>query len=56
MQLSEKIQSHLLFAHVRAASPGSVVAERLCHPFRSVWGYDIVDRIPMPIGWCRLIN
>lgn len=34
MQLSEKIQSHLLFAHVRAASPGSVVAERLCHPFR----------------------
>lgn len=34
MQLSEKITSHLLFAHVRAATPGSVVAERLCHPFR----------------------
>jgi predicted glutamine amidotransferase len=39
MQLSEKIQSHLLFAHVRAATPGSVVAERLCHPFRSVPGW-----------------
>ncbi|EKU22008.1 wd repeat-containing protein, partial [Nannochloropsis gaditana CCMP526] len=54
MQLSEKIRSHLLFAHVRAATPGSVVAERLCHPFRcgrylfmhngNVGGFDRVRR------------
>ena len=34
IQLSAKINSRLLFAHVRAASPGSPVTERLCHPFR----------------------
>lgn len=32
-RLSEKVSSTLLFAHVRAATPGSAVTETNCHPF-----------------------
>jgi len=32
-RLSHKVQSPLVFAHVRAASLGSVVSEANCHPF-----------------------
>lgn len=32
--IAEKIYSPLLFAHVRAASPGMDVSETTCHPFR----------------------
>ena len=54
IQLSAKINSRLLFAHVRAASPGSPVTERLCHPFRfgkylfmhngNVGGFNLIRR------------
>ena len=33
-RLADKIQSTCLFAHVRAASPGSPVTELNCHPFQ----------------------
>lgn len=33
-RLSKKIQSHLIFGHVRAASPGSPVNDTNCHPFQ----------------------
>lgn len=33
-RLSKKIQSHLIFGHVRAASPGSSVNDTNCHPFQ----------------------
>jgi glutamine amidotransferase len=33
-RLAEKISSRLIFAHVRAASPGIPVTETNCHPFR----------------------
>lgn len=39
-RLSKKIQSHLIFGHVRAASPGSPVNDSNCHPFqfgRYIW-------------------
>eukprot|EP00178_Gracilaria_changii_P007377 TRINITY_DN234_c0_g1_i17.p1 TRINITY_DN234_c0_g1~~TRINITY_DN234_c0_g1_i17.p1 ORF type:complete len:1342 (+),score=132.22 TRINITY_DN234_c0_g1_i17:2494-6519(+) len=32
--IAEKIYTHVLFAHVRAASPGLDVSETTCHPFR----------------------
>lgn len=32
--IAEKIHSHIIFAHVRAASPGMDVSETTCHPFR----------------------
>lgn len=35
VRLSEKIRSSCIFAHVRAASPGSLVTEANCHPFAS---------------------
>ncbi|KAI3658160.1 hypothetical protein MP638_000843 [Amoeboaphelidium occidentale] len=35
IRLSEKIQSKLVFAHVRAASPGFPITETNCHP----WSY-----------------
>lgn len=34
-KLCEKVESGLLFAHVRAAYPGIPVAETNCHPFQS---------------------
>jgi glutamine amidotransferase len=40
IRLSEKIKSHLVFAHVRAASPGFPIAETNCHPWcygRFLW-------------------
>eukprot|EP01062_Namystynia_karyoxenos_P066672 TRINITY_DN60589_c0_g1_i1.p1 TRINITY_DN60589_c0_g1~~TRINITY_DN60589_c0_g1_i1.p1 ORF type:complete len:1487 (+),score=327.44 TRINITY_DN60589_c0_g1_i1:93-4463(+) len=33
--LAEKTRSHLVFAHLRAAGPGSPVGEGMCHPFRA---------------------
>jgi len=33
-RLAEKIRSGCIFAHVRAASPGLMVSEANCHPFR----------------------
>lgn len=33
-RLASKIHSNLIFAHVRAASPGSPVVETNCHPFQ----------------------
>lgn len=32
-RLSSKIRSPLIFCHVRAASPGSIISEANCHPF-----------------------
>lgn len=32
-RIADKISSSLVFAHVRAASPGSVIMEPNCHPF-----------------------
>ncbi len=46
-RLSEKIRSTCFFAHVRAASPGSLVTEVNCHPFqygRFLWMHN--GRIP----------
>lgn len=34
LRLSKKVQSHLIFGHVRAASPGSMVNDTNCHPFQ----------------------
>ena len=33
-ELCNNVESHTIFAHVRAATPGSVVNEENCHPFR----------------------
>lgn len=33
-RLAEKVSSHLIFAHVRAAYPGMVVSQSNCHPFQ----------------------
>ena len=33
-ELCGTVESNCIFAHVRAASPGSVVSEENCHPFR----------------------
>ena len=33
-ELCSSVESHCVFAHVRAASPASVVSEENCHPFR----------------------
>ncbi|PRP84438.1 hypothetical protein PROFUN_08118, partial [Planoprotostelium fungivorum] len=33
-RLSEAIESKCVFAHVRAASPGSAIVESNCHPFQ----------------------
>lgn len=56
--IAEKIHSPLLFAHVRAASPGMDVSETTCHPFRfgrylwmhngGVGGFNQVRRILLP--------
>ena len=35
LNLAEHIESGCFFAHVRAASPGMLVSETNCHPFRS---------------------
>lgn len=51
-RLSEKIRSTCVFAHVRAASPGTGVTEFDCHPFqhnRYLWMHN--GRIP---GFARL--
>jgi glutamine amidotransferase len=32
--LAHHIRTHCVFAHVRAASPGSVISQTNCHPFR----------------------
>lgn len=34
MRLASKVDSPLLFAHIRAASPGMMVSEANCHPFQ----------------------
>jgi len=33
-RLAEKIMTPLVFAHIRAASPGFAVSETNCHPWR----------------------
>ena len=33
-ELCGSVESHCIFAHVRAATPASVVSEENCHPFR----------------------
>lgn len=33
-ELKDYIQSLMIFAHVRAASPGSIVSHENCHPFK----------------------
>eukprot|EP01100_Stratorugosa_tubuloviscum_P008297 TRINITY_DN3453_c1_g2_i1.p1 TRINITY_DN3453_c1_g2~~TRINITY_DN3453_c1_g2_i1.p1 ORF type:complete len:327 (-),score=162.82 TRINITY_DN3453_c1_g2_i1:116-1057(-) len=33
-ELAEIVETNLLFSHVRAASPGSVISRENCHPFR----------------------
>ena len=33
-ELCGSVESHCIFAHVRAATPSSVVSEENCHPFR----------------------
>jgi predicted glutamine amidotransferase len=32
--LASKVRSPLIFAHIRAATPGSSITEDNCHPFR----------------------
>jgi acetylornithine deacetylase/succinyl-diaminopimelate desuccinylase-like protein/predicted glutamine amidotransferase len=57
--IAEKIYSPVLFAHVRAASPGMDVSETTCHPFRFgryLWmhngglgGFHAMRRILLPM-------